>query len=393
MANLLEMVSSENGKKIEKVLSKMKVEQIHYSKVKPSKDNFYSQEGILELADNLIMAGMILQPLIVRRTDIGEYEVIAGHRRRLASIYNVEKRNEKKFEFLPCIVLKIDEMVVQLIETLEKDGESLTQDQRDRIEDVIVEYIMISTNSTARKELTDYECMMEAMKWRQLIPLMTGNEEIKGRALREAVAKETGRGNGTIGSYENIYRNLIPFGMERFKNGDLGLVVASKVAGLSKEDQEKILVRDVITIRDVEEFIKEDDSVSNVDTKLKESIETVHTDNVDGVDNELDVRLEDIWEESDPEETVSEEECKEESTAAAVLEEKKIEEEKTEKEERIYSVYDVNAMYRDMQNRYKLLEEEASRRESEYLIRPRRNTKIMIDALELLMASMEGQKC
>lgn len=50
----------------------------------PSKDNFYATEGINELADAIELSGGIEQNLVVKPEAHGKYEVIAGHRRRLA---------------------------------------------------------------------------------------------------------------------------------------------------------------------------------------------------------------------------------------------------------------------------------------------------------------------
>lgn len=264
MAKLGQLIEKNTGKTIEKVFTKIKVEYIHYSKLKPSESNFYSQDSIEELADHLQLAGMILQPLLVQRLDIGEYEVIAGHRRRLADIQCVEQRHDKRFELVPCIVIKKNEMAAELVKKVE--------DEEDNLEDLAnayIEYLMISTNSLSRSTLSAYEKMMEIMKLRELIPKLTRDENMRGRALREAIAKETGYANGTIGTFENIYNNLISKGMKRFQTGDIGLTVASEIAGLPADQQEQVLELESISIRDIEK-LKNKKTVSESDTEDKQ---------------------------------------------------------------------------------------------------------------------------
>ena len=56
----------------------------------PSEDNFYSMREIEELKAAIEIAGKVLQNLTVVPLDGGKYKVIAGHRRRLASLALVE---------------------------------------------------------------------------------------------------------------------------------------------------------------------------------------------------------------------------------------------------------------------------------------------------------------
>ena len=54
--------------------------------------NFYSTEGIDELADNIRLFGL-MEPLLVRQEASGRYMLISGHRRRLALIKLAEEEN------------------------------------------------------------------------------------------------------------------------------------------------------------------------------------------------------------------------------------------------------------------------------------------------------------
>ena len=63
--------------------------------VKPSENNFYSQENIEELADSFLAVGQ-QQPTVLGRVN-GEFRIVSGHRRNLANIKNIERgHNEYK---------------------------------------------------------------------------------------------------------------------------------------------------------------------------------------------------------------------------------------------------------------------------------------------------------
>lgn len=63
-----------------------RMEKISVYDLVPSEDNFYSIREIEELKAAIEIAGKVLQNLVVVPLGDGKYKVIAGHRRRLASI-------------------------------------------------------------------------------------------------------------------------------------------------------------------------------------------------------------------------------------------------------------------------------------------------------------------
>ncbi len=136
----------------EKKKSAPRVQMIHYTKLKPSPDNFYDTEGIEKLAAAIRIAGEVKNPLRVRKTDIDEYEVNEGHRRRLATIYNVEQLGIKEFEFVPCVVEDTTSTIGKLN--------------------------LILSNSTQR-ERTEYEKMQETAKPRILLEQYAKENETK----------------------------------------------------------------------------------------------------------------------------------------------------------------------------------------------------------------------
>lgn len=81
-----------------------RIEYIGLDKLHDDPNNFYSLDGIEELAENIEFAGL-QQPVRVRRDAeySGEYIIVSGHRRTAAMRKIVEDGN-KAFETVPCIV-------------------------------------------------------------------------------------------------------------------------------------------------------------------------------------------------------------------------------------------------------------------------------------------------
>lgn len=268
-----------------------KIQMIHYSKLNSSKKNFYRQDRIEELADSILLTGMVLEPLIIWKTDLGEYEVLAGHRRTQACIMNVE-RGHKRFELIPCIEIIAGDLIQEMIEEYKENG----MDAEEAM-DVFAEYVLIASNASGRGELTDYEKVMQAARLKIILPLMRGDEELKGRALRAEIAKEMNRSDGMIGNYENIYNNLIPEGMERLRDGTIGIRIASKLCSLPQEAQEELIKLDKITEYDVQRYKQlaekevEKESEPTIDVEMVETNieEESEPDNDSELDNEQDI--------------------------------------------------------------------------------------------------------
>ncbi|MDE7430606.1 MAG: ParB N-terminal domain-containing protein [Lachnospiraceae bacterium] len=275
MGSLSKLIKEKGGEFGGVKTGQIRVQQIHYTKLKESSLNFYtrSEDEVEELADTMLIAGGILQPLIVRKTDMSEYEILAGHKRKRASVYNVN-RGYKEYEFLPCIVIDMGGLMAKKIseKILAENGEV----EDDKLLDMIAEYIVICTNSTT-SESSDYEKMMQAVRLSKILPVMLDNEDLKGRALRAEIAKEMKYGDGQIGRYLSIYNNLIPEAMERFKDRKINFSAACSLSGLDRNQQQEILKRQQITAADIE-ALKQDknkEAVSNLDTEKVVSTESL----------------------------------------------------------------------------------------------------------------------
>ena len=250
MALLESMMKSDKSQK--KDIPGFQVTMIHYSKLIPSEDNNYSVDKIQELANAILLSGSVKQNLLARKKSPDEYELIAGHRRRLAAKYLVETLGHEEFAMLPVHVEKSD--------------------------DILSEIDLILTNCSAR-ERNDWEKMMEVTRLTDLMKsLQSGSEadqerfrkifgretDIGGRELRKVVANKLGLSETKVAQLQNIERNLDPDLKERFQAGTLGVSAANAAASLPGEKQKELAQKDKIELADVKHK-----SVSESDTEKK----------------------------------------------------------------------------------------------------------------------------
>lgn len=200
----------------------------------PSEDNFYSMNDIEELKGKIELAGKVLQNLIVIPMDSGKYKVIAGHRRRLASIALVEE-GKPEYEFVPCTV-----------EANEADAE---------VQAIREEIMLIAANS--QREKTAWDKIEETRRTRDLLEKIKKREKIPGD-MRKHVAKALNTSPAQIGRYDAIINNLCPEFMEELKQDRINISTAYELSGLSKEVQQAAF----------EEF-RESGTISIKDAKAK----------------------------------------------------------------------------------------------------------------------------
>ena len=80
-----------------------RLEYLPFDQIHQDPNNFYSLEGLNELADNISLFGL-MDPLRVRPDGAGGYTVTSGHRRRAAIQLLIDSGEEKWKDRTPCIV-------------------------------------------------------------------------------------------------------------------------------------------------------------------------------------------------------------------------------------------------------------------------------------------------
>lgn len=82
---------------------KEQIEYIPVDQIDPDPNNFYSLDGLDELAGNIELIGL-QQPIRVRPGEDGRFIVVSGHRRRAAILLIRDGGNEMFRDGIPCIV-------------------------------------------------------------------------------------------------------------------------------------------------------------------------------------------------------------------------------------------------------------------------------------------------
>lgn len=214
--------------------------QIDPREIIPAKENLYSMNGIEELADNMLIAGQI-QELIVGKVN-GEYKLIAGHRRRMAGILNIE-RGYKNFE-------KMDVKVKEMSEAMFN--------------------ITLQSANIYNRTLTDWELTQgveELKRWLE-VARKNGEVKIEGKT-RDYIAKATGKSSGKIAQVECINNNLCEEGKEAFKEGEINFTAAYETARLPEEKQKEVLQNKDLLSKDIKKMVQEEQERQSKELKEK----------------------------------------------------------------------------------------------------------------------------
>ena len=240
-----------------------KVTMLDVEDLMPSKDNFYSTENIDELAMSIELVGHIEQNLVVKPEAHGKYEVVAGHRRRLAALKLVQEGKEE-YRKVPCLIKKESDTI--------KDKLSL-----------------IFTNATAR-QLTDWEKVQQAKELKEILTeykraLQEENkdkpkaERKKMGRIRDIVAQMLNTSTTQIGRMETIENNLSQEFKDELEKGNINISTAHELSRLDEEGQkqayEKYEEKGELHINDVKEEPKAeitDEQAEQVQKAIKEAL-------------------------------------------------------------------------------------------------------------------------
>lgn len=189
---------------------KISVTRLHPA---PDKANFYHADDkeVRELAESIELVGLQQYPVIRPIEGTDDYEVIAGHKRRLA-LLRLLAEGKTEYELVPCKVVSPD--------------------------DIQNELILIFTNSTQR-ERTDYEKMREIERVRELLEEYQKTHELPGRK-QTLIAELLGTSKTKVGTLDNINRNLSEPFKEEFASGNISTSTANEIAGLKREKQQEL---------------------------------------------------------------------------------------------------------------------------------------------------------
>ena len=191
------------------VIYRLQLSQLH-----PHPQNPFSirdDQAMLDLIQSVQSHG-VLDPAIARPRPDGEYEIIAGHRRKHAS-------ELAGLDFMPVVVLDLndDEAIIQLVDS-----------------NIQRENILPSERAKA------YKMRMEAMKRQGArTDLTSPNISAKFRSDDE-LGQEVGVSGDTIRNYASL-TNLIPELMQMVDEGRIKLSPAYQIAALPHNEQSLLL--------------------------------------------------------------------------------------------------------------------------------------------------------
>lgn len=182
--NINDFLNAESKKCVK---SDWKPVKVSVRKLRPAPDrmNFYhvGDKEITELARSIELVGLQQYPVVRPLEGTDEYEVIAGHKRRLAFLRLLEE-GKSEYGMIPCKVEKPDRIRNELV--------------------------LIFTNSTQR-ERTDCEKMREIKRVRELLDEYRKTHKLTGRR-QNIIAGILGTNKTKVGTLDNIDRHLIePF--------------------------------------------------------------------------------------------------------------------------------------------------------------------------------------
>lgn len=211
--------------------SESRYEKLSVFDLVPSEDNFYSMREIGELKAAIEIAGKVLQNLVVVPLGDGKYKVIAGHRRRIASIELVNG-GKPEYEFVPCVIEPTEEAAD---EQEIRDGLDLivTNSQRektawDKIEEVRYLREVLEKAKTKPR-------FVELL--RRIVEKTFEDGELQTDGTRDFIAKVLHTSTTQIGRYDTIIRHLSPEFTEELKADRINLSTAYELAGLPAENQ------------------------------------------------------------------------------------------------------------------------------------------------------------
>ena len=205
--------------KLMKDVSKMDTgkQQIRYiplDLIDPDPDNFYSLDGLEELAGSIEMLGL-QQPILVRPVQNGRYVVISGHRRREALRLIAEGGSQQFADGVPCIV---------------DAGEASK---------ALQELKLIMANADTRK-MSSADQNKQAERIEDLLRQLVDEGYVFPGRLRDWVSKLSGMSRTKLARLKVIREKLAPELLKDYSKGALNEAVAYELAQRPVEMQRRI---------------------------------------------------------------------------------------------------------------------------------------------------------
>lgn len=215
---------------------KQKIQYIPLALIDPDPANFYSLDGIEELAGSIEMLGL-QQPLLVRPVQGGRYMVISGHRRREALRLIAEGGSGQFADGVPCIVdagegseaLRELKLIMANADTRKMSSADQNK-QAERIEDLLRQ--LVDEGYVFPGRLRDWVSKLSGMSRTKLARMKVIRDNLDKDLLKnyynkgvmnEAVAYELAQRPA------EMQRRICEAYLANHKNGDIGYMMSHYV--------------------------------------------------------------------------------------------------------------------------------------------------------------------
>ena len=185
-----------------------RVQRIPLDRIRGNEKNFYSMEGLRELAESIRMVGL-LDPVCVLRDGPDGYRLISGHRRYAA--YQLLREEAEGYDAIPAMVL---EQMGDLSET----------------------FALITANATARELSYAEKCRQEQMLRETLEAMRAAGMEVP-KNLGQYMAEQLGTSRNEVSRMHSVNERLIPEARAELDRGNLTAQQAYEMSRRPEEEQ------------------------------------------------------------------------------------------------------------------------------------------------------------
>lgn len=186
-----------------------KVVRIPIDDIEENDYNFYSMEGIEELAESIKLVGLMEPVRVVHQPEeIFPYRLISGHRRTAAYDMLRDTTGDDRWAEIPALVME--------------DMDDLTET-----------FALVTANATARELTYGEKCKQEEELRRVLMAWKKAGKEVP-RNLGQYIADQIGTSRNEVSRMHSINENLIPEARELVDKGEM---TAQKAYDLSRKPE------------------------------------------------------------------------------------------------------------------------------------------------------------
>lgn len=190
------------------------IKMIELTKLKPSKNNFYSMSDLDLLADDIERQGLKHNLVVVPSEDNpNEYRIISGHR-RFAAIQLLTEQGRYHSKYVPCFISGSKNAAETMLD-------------------------LIMLNATTRR-MSDAEYVEQYEYLEETLRELDAAGATVGGRMRERIAEKLKVSPAQVGKIENVLRNGIEEVQQAVRDGEMSISTASAVASLPAEEQKAL---------------------------------------------------------------------------------------------------------------------------------------------------------